>query len=105
MVDVASKHYITAIRSINASVSNLKSAVEDSTLLSIIMAAMFEVLVVPRLSGMSNCAKHLDGAVAIALLKLEQEELNDPTYRLLSTLVQSTIISECFCSDCVLDIG
>jgi len=94
MISTATKHYVAAIRGINAAVSDPETATQDSTLMAIIMAAMFEVLVVPRLSGMENCAKHLNGAVAIALLKLEKERLTDMTHKLLTTLVQSAIISK-----------
>jgi hypothetical protein len=92
--DAATRHYVAAIRGINAAIADPKTAIHNSTLMSVIMAAMFEVLIVPRLSGMENCAKHLDGAVAIGLLKLKQEDLTEETHKLLTTLVHSVIISK-----------
>lgn len=88
------QHYAAALHGINAAISGPETALLDSTLMSVIMAAMFEVLLVPRLSGMENCSNHLDGAVAIALLKMKQGRLTEVSQKLLTTLVQSCIISE-----------
>lgn len=93
MVELATKHYIEAIRSINTALSDPKSAAQDSTLMCIIMAAMFEILIIPRMSGMQNCTKHLNGAVVVAFLNLEQRKPTDVARQLLTTLIQSAIIN------------
>jgi hypothetical protein len=61
--------------------------------MSILMAAMFEVLVVPRLYDMRDCNKHLDGAVAVALLILKQNKQTDLTYTLINSSLQSIVIN------------
>jgi hypothetical protein len=91
--DAATKLYVSAIRSINTAISDPKLVVQDSTLMSIVMAAMFEVLVVPRLSDMRNANKHLDGAVAVALHMLKQKKTTDITYKLITTSMHSIIIN------------
>ncbi|KAH7083584.1 hypothetical protein FB567DRAFT_87865 [Paraphoma chrysanthemicola] len=89
----ATKHYVAAIQGINAALSDPTTAAQDSTLLSIIMAAMFEILIIPRLGGTQNCSKHLEGAVSVALLRLKHGGQTDVTHNLLTTLVQSIIIN------------
>ncbi|KAF2825578.1 hypothetical protein CC86DRAFT_293941 [Ophiobolus disseminans] len=93
LVNTATKHYIAAIRGINAAISDTETAAQDSTLLSIIMVAMFEALINPRLSGMEIFAKHLDGAVAIAILQLKQGKFTDVTHKLVTTLVQTIVVN------------
>jgi hypothetical protein len=91
--DAATKLYVSAIRSINNAISDPKLVLQDATLMSIVMAAMFEVLVVPRLSDMRNANKHLNGAVAVALHMLKQKKMTDITYKLITTSMQSIIIN------------
>ncbi|KAH7384082.1 hypothetical protein DE146DRAFT_622961 [Phaeosphaeria sp. MPI-PUGE-AT-0046c] len=93
LVDVATKHYIAAIQGINSALSDPKSVLQEATLLAIVMAAMFEVLILPRLSDMGNCSKHLEGAVTVALMMLKQKEPTDITRTLITTLAQSVIIN------------
>lgn len=92
--DAAMKHYAASIRAINAAVSDPAVALLDSTLISVVVAAISEILIEPRLSGLQNCAKHVEGAVAIALLKLRLQPPTSTTHKLLMTLAQSTIISK-----------
>jgi hypothetical protein len=56
------------------------------------MAAMFEILIIPRMDGTNNCSKHLDGAVSVALLKLKHGGQTNVTHNLLTTLVQSVSV-------------
>jgi hypothetical protein len=95
ITDAATKRYVMAIQSINTALSDESTAMQEPTLLAIIMAAMFEVLIVPRLKDLQNCSKHLDGAVAVALLMLKQKQKapTEVTRKLISTLVQSVIIN------------
>jgi hypothetical protein len=91
--DTATKYYVAAIQGINAALSDPKTAVQDTTLTSIIMAAMYEVITVPRLSNMQNCSKHLEGAIVVALMSLAQKKATDVTEKLLATLVDVVIIN------------
>lgn len=88
----ATRHYVAAIQGINAALSDPTTAVQDSTLMSIIMAAMFEILIIPRMGGTQNCSKHLEGAVSVALLKMKHGDQSDVTHNLLTTLVQSVSV-------------
>ncbi|KAJ4362540.1 hypothetical protein N0V83_010634 [Neocucurbitaria cava] len=93
MIDNATRSYISAIRGINTALSDPTTAALEATLMSILMAAMFEVLIIPRLSGMPNCSRHLEGAVTVAFLLLKDGRHNDTTRKVLTTLVQSVIIN------------
>ncbi|KAF1847199.1 uncharacterized protein K460DRAFT_402562 [Cucurbitaria berberidis CBS 394.84] len=92
MTNTATKSYISAIRAINTALSDPNIAAQDSTLVSIVIAAMFEVLINPR-AGMQNCSKHLEGAVAVALLSMKYRRQTDVTRKLLTTLVQNVVIN------------
>ena len=91
--DLATKHYIAAIRGINAALSDQETATQDSTLMSVVLVAMFEVLIGPYTVGISNSGKHIDGAVTIALLIVQKGRSTDITHKLLTTLVQCLVMS------------
>lgn len=93
LIDAATKSYVGAIRGINTALSDPKTASQDSTLMSIIMAIMFEVLIIPRIEGMQNCSKHIDGAVSLALLNLKKGKQTDITRKLLTTLTQCVVLN------------
>ncbi|KAL6709142.1 hypothetical protein ACN47E_001958 [Coniothyrium glycines] len=93
MLDIAMKSYVKAIKGINSALSDPKSAASDATLIAIILAAMYEMLIVPRQTGMKNCSKHLAGAVTVAVMISKRKEQDEVTWKLLSTLVQSVIIN------------
>ena len=92
VVEYASKSYNDAVRGINAALSNPKTASQDSTLVCIVLAAMFELLIVPQKAGLDSCSKHMGGAVTVALLHMKQERRSEVTIRILLTLVQSFIL-------------
>jgi hypothetical protein len=93
LVTVATKNYVSAIQGINAALSDPKTASQDSTLLSIIMAIMYEVLIIPRIAGMQNCSKHIDGAVSVALMNPGNGKQTDVKRKLLTSLIQSVILN------------
>lgn len=93
ILEHATKSYIAAVKGINTALMDPKQATHDSTLLSIIMAAMFEVLLLQRSGGMSNATKHLEGAVSLAALNLQRVKQTPITKRLLTTLIQSVIVN------------
>lgn len=84
---------MSAIRGINIALSDPKTAIEDSTLMSIIMMGMFECLVSPSQSAMENVTKHLEGAVSVALLGLNLKPQIKTTRQLYMTLIHSVIIN------------
>jgi hypothetical protein len=93
MINMAANTYGAAIRSINAALMDPKNAVQNSTLTSIYLAAIFEAIVVPRKAGMDNCCRHLTGAVTVASLMLRQDGPSEVTRNLLIALVKTVILN------------
>ncbi|RYN98112.1 hypothetical protein AA0120_g2724 [Alternaria tenuissima] len=95
MLSAATHNYGAAIRAINNALPCAKTAVQDCTVASIYLAAMFEALVLPRRAGMDNASIHLAGAVSVAHLILQQQKQTDVTIKLCNTLIK-TIIMDCW---------
>ena len=93
LLQPATKKYISAIREINNALSSQTSAGQDSTFVSVMLLAMFEVMILPRSSGLQNLTKHLNGAISIASLRHAQQRQTDVGRKLLGTLVQSVIMN------------
>lgn len=93
LIDVAAKSYVTAIQAINATISKSTSIIQDSTILSIIMAGLYESMVTSEVSGMANVCKHLEAAVHVAYYRLQQSSHGQSTQSLLIHLVQSVIMN------------
>lgn len=93
LIQPATKRYISAIREVNAALSNPVLAVEDSTLASVLLLAMFEVMVMPRNQGLMNLTKHLNGAVSVAALRIKHRQQTEFGKQLMGTLTQSVIMN------------
>ncbi|KAF3053836.1 hypothetical protein E8E11_010684 [Didymella keratinophila] len=93
LIEQSTRTYVAAIQDINTALSSPQHAVNDTTLMSIMMAAMFETMLVSPESGMHNTSKHLEGAMSVAYLSLQQRPPSDVFKALLSTLVQSVIMN------------
>ncbi|KAJ4343421.1 hypothetical protein N0V95_006645 [Ascochyta clinopodiicola] len=93
LIEESTKTYIAAIKDINLILSSPQDVVQDTTLMSIMMAAMFETMLVSQDSGMHNVSKHLEGAMLVASLSLQQQKPSNVFNALLSTLVQSVIMN------------
>jgi hypothetical protein len=93
VTEAATKRYVAAIQGINESLSDPRTALQESTLMAILLAAMFEVLMIPRLSDLQNCTRHLDGAVAVASLMLKKNKPTELMRKLISTLTHCVIIN------------
>ncbi|KAF2627309.1 hypothetical protein BU25DRAFT_393161 [Macroventuria anomochaeta] len=93
LIEQSTRTYVAAIRDINTTLSSPQTAVQDTTLMSIMMAAMFETMLVSPESGMHNVSKHLEGAMSVAYLSLQQRAPSDIFKALLSTLIQSVIMN------------
>lgn len=61
--------------------------------MSIMLAAMFETMLVSQNQGVHNVTKHLNGAMSVAYLSLQQHKPSKIFKALLSTLVQSVIMN------------
>lgn len=93
LIEQSTRTYIAAIRDINTALSSPQHAVDDTTLMSIVMAAMFETMLVSAESGMQNVNKHLEGGMTVAYLSLQQRPPSNVFKALLSTLIQSVIMN------------
>ncbi|XPS69864.1 hypothetical protein M3J09_002116 [Ascochyta lentis] len=93
LIEQSTKSYISAIKDINLALSSPQTAIQDTTLMSIMMAAMFETMLVSQESGMQNVSKHLEGAMSVAYLSLQQQKPSKIFKALLSTLIQSVIMN------------
>ncbi|KAF1922848.1 uncharacterized protein M421DRAFT_426471 [Didymella exigua CBS 183.55] len=93
LIEQSTRTYVGAIRDINTALSSPQNAVSDITLMSIMMAAMFETMLVSSESGMHNVSKHLEGAMSVAYLSLQQRPPSDVFKALLSMLIQSVIMN------------
>lgn len=93
LIEQSTRTYVAAIRDINSALSSPQIAINDTTLMSILMAAMFETMLVSPESGMQNVSKHLDGAMSVAYLSLQRQAPSDVFKSLLSTLIQSVIMN------------
>lgn len=93
LIGQSTKSYVAAIQDINTTLSNPQAVVHDTTLMSIMMAAMFETMLVSQESGMHNVSKHLEGAMSVAFLSLQQRAPSAVFKALLKTLIQSVIMN------------
>jgi hypothetical protein len=89
--DTATKSYAIVIRSINGAISDLSTAVQGVTLLSINMAVVFEALIIPSLSDTKFCSTHLNGAIVVGSMILTQKKETDLTQRVPNTLIEVVI--------------
>lgn len=93
LLEPAARTYVGAIGDINTALSNPQGVVNDATLMSIIVAAVFESILVFRDSGMDNITRHLEGAMSVACVSLQQRRPG-PVYKvLLSNLIQNVIMT------------
>ncbi|KAF2107693.1 hypothetical protein BDV96DRAFT_505808 [Lophiotrema nucula] len=87
------KCYLSAIQTITNALSQPQAADRDSTLSSILLMGMYEVLLLPDTSGLTNLKRHLDGAITLANMRLQAENRTDVEMKMIGSLVQSVIMS------------
>jgi hypothetical protein len=89
----STKTYVAAIRDLNTVLSDASAVIRDTTLMSITIAAVFETILVSLDAGIENISKHLEGAMSVACLSLQQREPSGIYKVLLSTTIQSVIMN------------
>jgi hypothetical protein len=89
----STKTYIAAIKDLNTLLSDASAVIRDTTLMSITIAAVFETILVSLDAGIENISKHLEGAMSVACLSLQQREPSGIYKVLLSTMIQSVIMN------------
>ncbi|ORY19513.1 hypothetical protein BCR34DRAFT_132745 [Clohesyomyces aquaticus] len=103
LMNQAMKEYTRAIREVNSTFSNRSTATDDSTLLSVMLLGMFEVLTVPRSQGLENLTKHLNGAISVASLYAKGHQTQ--TRRRLLTTLNQTVTMNCWIQNIALPDG
>lgn len=93
LLEPSAKTYVGAIGDINTTLSNPQAVVKDTTLMSITVAALFESILVFRDSSMDNIARHLEGAMSVAYMSLQQRRPSPVFKVLLSNLIQGVIMT------------
>ena len=89
----ATKSYVAAVRSVNHAMSGPNLAGRAATLISVMLLSLFEVMILPRASGLENLTKHLKGAMSIAHLSIKETKLADVHRKLLGTVIQAVVIT------------
>jgi hypothetical protein len=74
--------YGSTLRITNNALHNKETATKDSTLISVIMLAMYENFVIPDRQSMDVWAKHVDGACALLNLRGDEQFQSDLGRRL-----------------------
>jgi hypothetical protein len=93
LIRQSTKTYVAAIRDLNTILSTPSAVVRDTTLMSIIVAAIFETILISPDSGMQNISKHMEGAMSVAYLSLQQREPSALYKILLRNLIQSVVMN------------
>ncbi|KAF1957931.1 hypothetical protein CC80DRAFT_37031 [Byssothecium circinans] len=74
----ATKSYITAVRGVNTMLSGSNFGQSGEALLaSVVLLAMFEIIITPTGAGLANFSRHLKGAVTIASMLIKQKKAVD----------------------------
>jgi hypothetical protein len=93
MMQTATRSYITAIQEVNNALSQPALALQESTLASILLLAMFEVMVMSRNQGFSNITGHLNGAISVAALHIKRHKNTGFGLKLMLSLYHSVILN------------
>jgi hypothetical protein len=89
----ATKSYVAAMRSVNHAMSGPNLARREATLISVMLLSLYEVMILPRASGLENLTKHLKGAISMACLTIKETKLAEIHRKLLGTVIQAVVIT------------
>lgn len=89
LMQAAKKKYGSALRNVNLSLSSPELAKQDTTLVSVLLLAMFEIMSLPRSQGLKNLSAHLNGALLLATTRIGNKEHLDFTMKLLKSICQA----------------
>lgn len=93
VIPTATKSYISAIREVNAALSHPELRLQDSTLASILLLALFEMLVIIRNKRSTNLTNHLNGALSVAALHLKQRTQSDFSIKIMQSICQAVAMN------------
>jgi hypothetical protein len=101
-LEPAMKSYVSALRNVNSTMSTPAKAVQDSTLICVLLLAIFEVMTCK--DGLGSLTKHLNGAMLIGTLLSKKERQTEFSEQLLGTIHQSMIMN-CWVQNLTLPTG
>ncbi|CAK7242144.1 MAG: hypothetical protein STHCBS139747_003624 [Sporothrix thermara] len=93
VIDSARKSYGTALCLINAALKDPEEAVKDTTMLSILILGVFEMMGEPGLETMKTWHDHINGAVELAKLRGVSQFSTRAGIRMFNMLCESVTIS------------
>lgn len=95
LMDAARKSYGTALRLTNYALQNPAEAVKDSTMLSVLILGVFEMMTenAPRRLTVAAFQNHVNGAVALARMRGPSQFQTRAGRRMFSMLCQRVVIS------------
>jgi hypothetical protein len=93
IIQPATKSYVAAIKEVNAALSDPNLVQQDMTLASVLLLAMFEVMVMPQNRGLENLTKHLKGATSLAAMQMKKQQQGVYSRKLMRSLCQSCIMN------------
>lgn len=92
VLHAARKSYVKALRLTNAVLRGRDDAVKDTTMLSVLVLALFEMIGGSRTRDIASWQKHLNGAAALARMRGMGQFRTSAGSRLFSMLTQTTMI-------------
>ncbi|KAK7737008.1 hypothetical protein SLS53_006764 [Cytospora paraplurivora] len=93
VLDAARRSYGKALHLTNAALRNPDEAVKDTTMLSVLILGLFELVGGSRARGIESWQKHLNGAAALARMRGMSQFRRPAGIRLFFMLTQNTMIS------------
>lgn len=94
LLKAARVKYVSAIRQVNSALTSSEMARKDSTLISVMLLGMFEVIVSPNQQSLETLTKHLNGAIELAKLRSKEQFETDIGKRLFKSL-SLNVVSNC----------
>jgi len=92
VMDGARKSYGTALRLTNAALRNPKEAAKDTTMLSILILGLFEMMTGPSAKSMQAWHEHVNGAAVLAKMRGPSQFRTRSGVRMFMMLCQSVMI-------------
>ncbi len=93
VMESARKSYGTALRLTNAALENPREAVKDTTMLSVLILGLFEMMTDPSAKSMKAWHEHVNGAAALAKMRGPAQFRTRPGVRMFTMLCQNVMIT------------
>ncbi|KAF2802875.1 uncharacterized protein BDZ99DRAFT_427842 [Mytilinidion resinicola] len=93
LVHTARAKYSSAIREVNLALASEDTAKKDSTLISVMLLGLFEVIMSPSQQALETLVTHLNGAIELAKLRSREQFKTDLGARLFNSLSLNIVIT------------